>query len=120
MKSASFMKTELIRGRYYAIWSREITLVRGCEDELVINHRWGNKSILHRATNVKPIMFRVAATSETVIGDRVIRSIVNAAGNAFLAQINSRGGIEPLDERGEGGRRGWPFYAGDDVWRCTR
>lgn len=48
----------------------------------------GATSILHRATNVKPIMFRVTATGETVIGDRVIRSIVNAAGNAFLARIN--------------------------------
>ena len=41
--------------------------------------------ILHRAANVKPIMFRVTATSEAVIGDRVIRSIVNASGGAFLA-----------------------------------
>lgn len=46
--SASSVKIELIRGRYYAIRSREITLVRGCEDELVISHRWGNKHFTSR------------------------------------------------------------------------
>lgn len=61
------------------------------EDELVISHH-GQQAFCIVCRNVKPIMSHVtSATSETVIGDRVIRSIVNAAGgDAFLAQISEQ------------------------------